>query len=300
MRILLRQGVIQVEIIVRDVNKSYGSKQVLKGVNLTIGSGMYGLLGPNGAGKTTFMRILATLLPASSGEIRIDGVDIGKREMVRGKLGYLPQEFSFYPQLSVYEAMDYLAILSGIQDRRERRRQIVDLLQQVNLWEQRRTKTRALSGGMKRRLGIAQALLNNPELIIVDEPTAGLDPEERVRFRNLLSDLAVNRTVILSTHIVGDIEFACERLAVLNQGTLIYDGKVKDLVQKAEGLVWNLQVERDEMNRIRNEYKVISSVTDRAEIKFRLLSKESPHPDAEQVRPTIEDAYMGLMGGSIR
>lgn len=285
------------EIIIKGLQKDYGTKKALKGIDLQIEKGMFGLLGPNGAGKTTLMRILATLLAPTSGEVTMGGVNICRHETVRGKIGYLPQEFAFYPQLTVYEVMDYLAILAGVRDKHQRRAQIVELLHQVNLWDHRKTKARALSGGMKRRLGIAQALLNDPEVIIVDEPTAGLDPEERVRFRNLLSDFAVNRTVILSTHIVGDIEFACEKVAILDHGMILYHGKVRELIDRAEGFVWTVQVGRDEVNSVREQFKVISYVTEGHQVCFRLLAKDRPWPNGEMVRPTIEDAYMGLMGG---
>lgn len=285
------------EIIIKDLQKDYGTKKALKGIHLQIEKGMFGLLGPNGAGKTTLMRILATLLPPTAGEVSVGGVSIRERELIRAKIGYLPQEFAFYPQLTVYEVMDYLAILAGVHDRQQRRVQIVELLQQVNLWDQRKTKARALSGGMKRRLGIAQALLNDPEVIIVDEPTAGLDPEERVRFRNLLSDFAVKRTVILSTHIVGDIEFACEKVAILDRGTILYQGKVKELIDRADGFVWTVQADREEVNMIRHQFKVISYVPTDDLVTFRLLAKDRPSATAERVQPTIEDAYMGLMGG---
>lgn len=285
------------EIIIKDLQKDYGTKKALKGIHLQIEKGMFGLLGPNGAGKTTLMRILATLLPPTAGEVSVGGVSIRERELIRAKTGYLPQEFAFYPHLTVYEVMDYLAILAGIHDRQQRRVQIVERLQQVNLWDQRKTKARALSGGMKRRLGIAQALLNDPEVIIVDEPTAGLDPEERVRFRNLLSDFAVKRTVILSTHIVGDIEFACEKVAILDRGTILYQGKVKELIDRADGFVWTVQADREEVNMIRHQFKVISYVPSDDLVTFRLLAKDRPTATAEGVRPTIEDAYMGLMGG---
>lgn len=292
-------------IKVEKLSKLYGKKAVLKDINLTINGGMYGLLGPNGAGKTTLMRILTTLLPFNHGQITFDGVDISKSQQIKNQLGYLPQEFSFYPQLTVYELLDYLAILSGIDLKNQRRKRVEELISQVNLWEERRLKTRFLSGGMKRRLGIAQALINNPEILIVDEPTAGLDPEERVRFRNLLSDFAVNRTVILSTHIVGDIEFACEELAILNQGRLVYAGRVHELIERGDGLVWSIQVPKNKLSEIRDKYQIISYVTENDSLVCRLLSLEKPYLKtnsfpATPVKPSIEDVYLGLMGGLIK
>lgn len=286
------------EISIQNLQKDYGKQRALKGIDLMIEKGMFGLLGPNGAGKTTLMRIMAALIPPTAGEVTVGGISIRQRDLVKRRLGYLPQEFSFYPQLTVFEVMDYLAILAGMKPQ-QRRAQIVELLHRVNLWDFRKTRASALSGGMKRRLGIAQALLNDPDVIIVDEPTAGLDPEERVRFRNLLSDFAVNRTVILSTHIVGDIEFACERVAVLDHGTILYQGRVRDLIDRAEGLVWTIQTERERVNAIRSQFKVISYVPAGDRVSFRLLAREQPTAEAEAVRPTIEDAYMGLMGGIV-
>lgn len=203
-------------IEIKELNKFYGKKkQALSNVNLTIGQGMFGLLGRNGAGKTTLMKTLATLLQKQSGSISVCGIPIENAKAIRKIIGYLPQDFSIYPTMNVIEVMDYLGILSGIGSR-ERKKRIELLLKKVNLIEQKNKKVKALSGGMKRRLGIAQALLNDPKVLIVDEPTAGLDPEERIRFRNLLCDVAEERIVILSTHIVGDIEATCENLAILN------------------------------------------------------------------------------------
>lgn len=204
-------------IEIQNLNKFYGRKQALCDVNLTIRQGMFGLLGRNGAGKTTLMRTLAALLQKRSGTITICKIPIENEKEIRKIIGYLPQDFSMYPSMNVMEVMDYLALLSGL-EKQERKERTELLLQKVNLTEHRKKKIKALSGGMKRRLGIAQALLNNPKVLIVDEPTAGLDPEERIRFRNLLSEVAEERIVILSTHIVGDIEATCENIAILESG----------------------------------------------------------------------------------
>ncbi|MFW6265084.1 MAG: ABC transporter ATP-binding protein [Bacillota bacterium] len=286
------------EIKINNLSKFYGKKQALKDVNWEIGKGMYGLLGPNGAGKTTLMRIIASLLKASSGKIIVNGSEIKDTDL-KAQLGYLPQNFSFYPQLTVYEAMDYLAILSEINEKKYRQNRINELLELVNLTPHKTVKCKALSGGMKQRLGIAQALINDPELLIVDEPTAGLDPEERIRFRNLLSDISVERTVILSTHIAGDIEFACDKLAILKEGQKIYDGKVESLVEKIRGFVWEVETNKEEGQKIRNNYRVVSYISKEDKIKFRLLSKEKPANASEINQVTIEDAYMGLMEGII-
>ena len=289
------------KIEVKDLQKSYANIDALKGINLSIDKGMFGLLGANGAGKTTFMRILTSILPPSSGDIYIDGKKLEKRDKIKNKIGYLPQEFSFYPQLTVYEALDYLAIIGGINDTNYRKKLNNELLKKVNLLKHKDIKTKALSGGMKRRLGIAQALLNDPELLIVDEPTAGLDPEERVRFRNMLSDLASDRTVILSTHIVEDIKFTCSKLAVLKEGKLLYSGSVQKMVEGAESMVWEANVADSRLAELRNKYKVISHLPQGNATKVRLLSPKKPSlQNIEKVEPNIEDAYMALMEGEIR
>lgn len=211
---------METEILLNHVNKFYGKQQALCDVNLHIGQGMFGLLGRNGAGKTTLMKVITTLLPASSGEINVCGIPVKEERKVRSIIGYLPQDFSMYGNMTVYEAMDYLGVLSGL-DKKIRKQRIPELLRRVNLQNNKRTKVKAMSGGMKRRLGITQAILHDPKVLIVDEPTAGLDPEERVRFRNLLSEIADDRIVILSTHIVGDIEATCEKIAVMDEGNYL-------------------------------------------------------------------------------
>ncbi len=222
------------EIRINNLSKKYGKKTALSHVSVTIHSGMYGLLGRNGSGKTSLMRILATLSKPSGGEVSMNGVPIKETAKIREMVGYLPQDFSFYRNMTVYGAMDYLGLLSGVPDK-VRRERIFTLLEGVNLKDDARMKVKALSGGMKRRLGIAQALLHNPEILIVDEPTAGLDPEERMRFRNLLGKFAEGRIVLLSTHIVSDIESICENIGVLNEGRLIFNGSTEELIQKAGG-----------------------------------------------------------------
>lgn len=282
-------------IKIDNLKKSYGKKETLKGINLNINEGMFGLLGPNGAGKTTLMRILTTLIPKTDGNITIDNIDINNKKEIRKIIGYLPQDFSFYPAMSVYEAMDYLALLSGMKNKELRKNKIEYLLKKVNLQNHKKTKFKALSGGMKRRLGIAQALLHDPKIVIVDEPTAGLDPEERIRFRNLLRDFSDERIVILSTHIVEDVEFTCENLAILNEGELLYNGKVKELLKKAEGYVWTANIEREELDDMRKKYPIISTVSEGQYIRVKIISEEKPLLNAENIKPSIEDAYMKLM-----
>ena len=218
---------MSLEIEIKNLSKNYGKKQALDHVNLTISQGMFGLLGRNGAGKTTLMKTLVTILKKQQGSITICGIPVEETTEIRKIVGYLPQDFSMYPNMTVYEAMDYLGVLSGM-SKEERRKRILKLLKRVNLQDDRGKKVKALSGGMRRRLGIAQAILHNPKVLIVDEPTAGLDPEERVRFRNLLSEIAEERIVILSTHIVGDNEATCGNIAVMAQGKILFKGTVED------------------------------------------------------------------------
>lgn len=284
-------------IEIKGLTKNYGKKTALDNVDLNIEKGMFGLLGPNGAGKTTLMRILTTLIQKTEGDISIQGVDISKKRKIRQMIGYLPQDFSVYPALTVYEAMDYLSLLSNIGPKSKRKKLILDLLEKVNLEDHLKTKVKALSGGMKRRLGIAQALINNPNLLIVDEPTAGLDPEERIRFRNLLRDFSDDRIVILSTHIVEDVEFTCEDLAILKEGQILYKGKSRDLIKKAEGYIWTANLDRKELNDIRKNHHIISTVSEGDFIKTRFLSKDTPFNKAQKVSPSIEDAYMKLVKG---
>lgn len=282
------------EIVLKDLDKYYGKKQALRRVNLTISRGMFGLLGPNGAGKTTLMKILATLLPKTGGKVTICGTDISQEREIRRMVGYLPQDFSMYGNMTVYEAMDYLGVLSGMK-KAERRERIPMLLEKVNLTENHGTKVKAMSGGMRRRLGIAQAILHNPRVLIVDEPTAGLDPEERVRFRNLLFEIAEERIVILSTHIVGDIEATCENIAVLNQGELLFQGTVTDLLEHAEGKIFTATVSRMELPMLKKQYEVTSMLIQGNEAQVRFVAEEKPFASANLCEPNVEDAYMFLM-----
>ncbi|MDE5588373.1 MAG: ABC transporter ATP-binding protein [Acetatifactor sp.] len=277
-------------IEISNLNKFYGKKQALRNVSLSIHQGMFGLLGRNGAGKTTLMKTLATLLQKKDGEITVCGIPIENAKEVRRIIGYLPQEFSMYPSMSVAETMNYLGILSGLSSA-ERKERAGILLKKVNLEEHKNKKIKALSGGMKRRLGIAQALLNNPKVLIVDEPTAGLDPEERVRFRNLLSEIAEDRIVILSTHIVGDIEATCEDIAILDDGKVLYNGTVDDLLSTAQGKVFTKAVERQELPKLKQELTITGMHTQGKKVYVRFLS-ENGAADAEVSEPNIEDAYM--------
>ncbi|MDE6433620.1 MAG: ABC transporter ATP-binding protein [Lachnospiraceae bacterium] len=288
---------METEIWLDGVNKFYGSKQALKDISLNIPQGMFGLLGRNGAGKTTLMKVIATLLPANSGEIDICGVPITHAGKVRQMTGYLPQDFSMYGNMTVYEAMDYLGVLSGL-TKAERKRRIPELLERVNLQNNYRTKVKAMSGGMRRRLGIAQAILHDPKVLIVDEPTAGLDPEERVRFRNLLCEIAEQRIVILSTHIVGDIEATCENIAIMDAGEILFKGTVAELIEKAEGNVFTADISKMELEKVKSEYLVTGQLVQRNHVTVRFLRKNSVQDlftGANPCEVNVEDAYMFLM-----
>ncbi|RUT46205.1 ABC transporter ATP-binding protein [Paenibacillus anaericanus] len=279
------------QIEISNLNKFYGKKHALQNINLSIGQGMFGLLGRNGAGKTTLMKTLATLLNKKSGDITVCGIPIQNAKEICRITGYLPQEFSMYPSMKVYEAMDYLGVLSGL-DCKTRKGRIPGLLEKVNLGDHHRTKVKALSGGMKRRLGIAQAILHDPKVLIVDEPTAGLDPEERIRFRNLLCELAEERIVILSTHIVGDIEATCEDIAIMDNGKLLYKGTVKELTRTATNKVYTAEIARIELNALKEKYIVTGMLTMGERVNVRLLANEQPTTNAILCEPNIEDAYM--------
>lgn len=283
-------------IEIEHLDKFYGKKQALSDVSLTIEKGMFGLLGRNGAGKTTLMKVLATLSEKQGGKVTICGIPVEKSAEVRKITGYLPQEFSMYPNMNVYDAMDYLGVLSGL-SKKERKQRIPQLLRKVNLQDNYKTKVKALSGGMKRRLGIAQAILHNPKVLIVDEPTAGLDPEERVRFRNLLCEIAEERIVILSTHIVGDIEATCENIAVLDSGQLLYQGTVEKILQLVDGKVFKAEISRQELEKVKENYIVTSILALGNNVMIRFLAEEQPFPTAEPCEAGVEDAYMYLMQG---
>lgn len=281
-------------IQIKDLDKYYGKKQALNHINLTIHQGMFGLLGRNGAGKTTLMKTLATLLEKQKGEIRICGIPVEETARVRKMIGYLPQDFSMYPNMTVYEAMDYLGVLSGM-SKEKRKQRIPVLLEQVNLQNDSGKKVRALSGGMRRRLGIAQAILHDPKVLIVDEPTAGLDPEERVRFRNLLCEIAEKRIVILSTHIVGDIEATCENLAVMDQGKILYHGTVEALIELAKDKVYTAEISKKELPVMKENYLVTGMLSVGNNVSVRFLSEKKPFDGAKPCSAGVEDAYLYLM-----
>ncbi|OPJ59866.1 ABC transporter ATP-binding protein [Clostridium oryzae] len=281
-------------IYIDNLSKLYGRKYVLDNVSLTITTGMFGLLGRNGAGKTTLMRILATVAAKTTGKIDMAGIQIEKANEIRKIIGYLPQNFSIYPNMTVYQAMDYLGVLSEL-TKKERIERIPQLLQRVNLDSSYKKKIKCLSGGMKQRLGIAQALLNNPKILIVDEPTVGLDPEERVRFRNMISEIAEDRIVILSTHIVGDIAATCENIAVLDEGKVVYSGTANELSQQASGKVYSMEIHKEEIPFAKKNFHILNIQTHGAKTEIRLLSDVKPSSLAVTCKATIEDGYIELL-----
>ncbi len=271
----------------------------LRDFSLEVGAGVLGLLGPNGAGKSTLMRILATITDQSSGVVTWNDVDISQHPNdLRQVLGYLPQDFGVYPHLNAIEFLEYMAAIKGL-DNKSAKRRIDELMQLVNLVDSARRPLGSFSGGMKQRVGIAQALLNDPQLLIVDEPTAGLDPEERVRFRNLLADLSGERIVILSTHIVSDVEATATSIAIINKGQRITHAAPEKILQFVEDKVWTWIVSSDEFAKLRNNHLVSSTARRSDGVHVRVVSDRQPHPTAVPVSANLEDAYLYLINGQI-
>ncbi len=290
------------EIKIENLNKIYqGGNWALKDINLDIPNGMFGLLGPNGAGKSSLMRILVTLMKPSSGKVTIDGYDLMKnRREIRSMLGYLPQDFRFFAKLKTWEFLDYTARLAGMKNKSVRNAAVDRMLEEVGLFEARDRNANKLSGGMKRRLGIAQALINDPKIIIVDEPTTGLDPEERIRFRNLLSHISSREVIIiLSTHIVGDISSTCENVALLNRGSLAYSGSPEGLIRKAEGHVWLIQATEKEYLEINDKYPVISTIPTDFGWELQVVSDNINGYSGHPIEPNLEHAYVYFMENNL-
>ena len=280
-----------------NISKTYpNGVQALKNVSIEIGNGIFGLLGPNGAGKSTLMRTIAALQDADSGTIMLGDVNVEKdKQGLREMLGYLPQEFGVYPKVSAIDLLDHMAVMKGITDATNRKEQVDSLLYQVNLWESKDQKLGTFSGGMKQRFGIAQALLGDPKLIIVDEPTAGLDPMQRNRFHNLLSEIGENVVVILSTHIVDDVSDLCNDMAIILNGELKLAGKPLELIKKLEKKVWQGLVEKDVAESLKDDERLISSRLYMGKVKIRLLSDEKPESGFTISDPEIEDLYFATI-----
>lgn len=286
------------KITIEGLSKTYkNGKTALSDINLEISNGMFGLLGPNGAGKSTLMRILVTIMKQTTGSVKVNGYDLNKnRREIREMLGYLPQDFRFFSKLRTWEFLDYAAGLSGIKNKRQRLEKVDEWLEKVGLFDYRERQANKLSGGMKRRLGIAQALIGEPQIIIVDEPTTGLDPEERIRFRNILSELSQKDVVIiLSTHIVGDISSICNELALLDRGTLQFNGSPEELVKTAKGHVWQVTTSGVEYDMLKEKYAVISTIPSDEGWEVQLVGNDIVAENAIEIEPNLEHAYVYFM-----
>jgi ABC-type multidrug transport system ATPase subunit len=287
------------ELRIENLSKTYpNGVRALAGVTLTIPRGMYGLLGPNGAGKSTLMRILATLQEADAGSARLGEVDVlREKEEVRRRLGYLPQEFGVYPRISAMHMLDHLALLKGFTHRGERKALVEALLQRVNLWDVRKKALAGFSGGMRQRFGIAQALIGEPQLLIVDEPTAGLDPGERNRFYNLLSEIGENVIVILSTHIVQDVLELCTNMAIIDKGRLLYAGSPDAAVAEFAGRVWERSIGKHELQAYEEKYRVISHKLVAGQPLIHVLSAQAPEDGFHPAEANLEDVFFAKIGG---
>lgn len=281
------------QLDIKGLSKTYSNGvQAIKNVSLTLNEGMFGLLGPNGAGKSSLMRTIATLQEADEGSIHLDSIDVLKQKTaVRQLLGYLPQEFGVYPKISAELMLNHIAQLKGISSKTERKEMVGYLLNKVNLYKDKKKSLGTYSGGMKQRFGIAQALMGNPQLIIVDEPTAGLDPAERNRFYNLLSEIGENTIVILSTHIVEDISTLCSNFAIICQGEVLFTGTPDDAIRQLEGKIFAKTISKTDILRYREKYKVVSTQLKSGKLSIRILSESNPTEDFMAVTPDLEDVY---------
>lgn len=285
------------QLVIQNVNKVYpNGVKALNNINLTLEKGMFGLLGPNGAGKSTLMRTIAALQDPDSGSIQLGDIDvIRQKNELRKVLGYLPQDFGFYPKVSGYELLNHFAVLKGISNKKERKEIVDALLQQTNLYEARKRNVSEYSGGMRQRFGIAQALLGNPLLIIVDEPTAGLDPMERNRFHNILSEIGEQVIVILSTHIVDDVKTLCNRMVVMNRGTILLEGTPAEAVASVQGKIWEKAIQKDELNDVKTRLQVISHHVSEGKIMVHVVSDDLPEEGFERTDATLEDVYFSAI-----
>lgn len=288
-------------LTIHNLSKTYpNGVHALKNVNLQISQGMFGLLGPNGAGKSSLMRTIATLQDADQGEVKFAGVDVLKdKENIRRRLGYLPQEFGVYPKISAEELLDYLATLKGVTDAKARKKLIAELLELTNLSSAKKRAVATYSGGMKQRFGIAQALIGEPELIIVDEPTAGLDPEERLRFYNILSEIGRGVTVILSTHIVSDVSDLCQNFAIINHGQVLAQATPTAAMATMQNRVWSKLIDKQELPAVEAAHKVVASRFTAGKLLVKVFG-EKPGPDFLQSEPSLEDFYFAHIKGYLQ
>jgi len=279
-------------LTIKNLTKTYANGvQALSNISLEIENGMFGLLGPNGAGKSSLMRTIVGLQSADSGEILLNGVNVLENRMfIKEQLGFLPQDFGVYPKVSAYDLLNHLAILKGVSDKKERKEQIDALLEKVNLSAQKNKEVHTFSGGMRQRFGVAQALLGNPKIIIVDEPTAGLDPEERNRFNGLLSEIGSERIVILSTHLVEDVRNLCSQMAIMQNGKVLAQGKPNDFVAELKGKIWQKEIQKEQLEHYKTNHNVIASHYIAGNLNIQVFSDEFL-PEFEAVNPTLEEVY---------
>ena len=280
-------------LVIKNLTKSYSNGvTAINDISLELSNGMFGLLGPNGAGKSTLMRTIAGLQTPDSGEILFNAVDVvAEPVFIKKQLGYLPQDFGVYPKISAYNLLEHLAVLKGVNHRRERKEQILALLEKTNLYAHRHNAVSTFSGGMRQRFGIAQALLGNPQIIIVDEPTAGLDPEERNRFNNLLSEIGEQIIVILSTHLVEDVRNLCVKMAIINKGSLLAYGKPQSFVESLRDSMWTKQIDKSEREEYEKSYAVVSSQLNAGKLNLHVYSEDKPGDGFAVKQPDLEDVY---------
>ena len=284
------------ELRMQNLTKEFGDFTAVDHLNLTMENGVYGLLGVNGAGKTTLMKMLCTLLSPTSGEITCNGREIlGMGADYRRILGYLPQEFGFYPEFTVQDYLSYIAALKGLRPVVAKRR-VQELIEKTGLKKAAKKKMKKLSGGMKRRAGIAQAMLNNPKILVLDEPTAGLDPNERIRFRNLISELAEDRLVLLSTHLVSDVEYIANQILLMRNGQIVLAGEAQELIDSMEEGVFSLYARKNDISRLMKKYKVSNLKTEHDGVELRIIAGKQPSPDAVRVDANLEDVFLYYFG----
>lgn len=287
---------------IKNLSKTYeNGTQAINDVSLEITNGMFGLLGPNGAGKSTLMRTIAALQEPTSGIIEFNGINILENPMfIRENLGYLPQEFGVYPKISAYRLLDHLAILKGIVNKQERNHQILTLLQQTNLLQHKDKAVHSFSGGMRQRFGIAQALLGNPKIIIVDEPTAGLDPEERNRFNNLLSEIGESIIVLLSTHIVEDVRDLCTKMAIISNGKLILEGNPNEKIDLLKDKIWMKAIHKSELKEYQTHFNIISSHLNSGKLNIHVFSDQQPDSGFNLISPDLSDVYFSVLSNQLK
>ena len=283
-------------LTIKNLTKTYANGvQALSNISLEIENGMFGLLGPNGAGKSSLMRTIVGLQPADSGEIFLNGINVLENPMfIKEQLGFLPQDFGVYPKVSAYDLLNHLAILKGVSNKKERKEQIEALLEKVNLTAQKNKEVHTFSGGMRQRFGVAQALLGNPKIIIVDEPTAGLDPEERNRFNGLLSEICSERIVILSTHLVEDVRNLCSQMAIMQNGKVLAQGKPNDFIEELNSKIWQKEIQKEQLEQYKTKYNVIASHYIAGNLNIQVFSNEFL-PDFEAVNPSLEEVYFKIL-----